>query len=81
MHDGVNRIGMQGFLKGFCIAQISDDKRIVPDRLSMSFLEVVVDNWFKAMPFQLLNDMASNVSSPSGDKYGRNVRGLSLADY
>ena len=81
MHDRVDSMGKEGFLQGFRVGQISNHKRTVPDGLSMPCLEVVVDDRFVAMAFQLLNDMASDVSSPSGDKNGRNIRGLSLVGY
>jgi hypothetical protein len=73
-------MGTESFLQDFRVSQISEHKRIVPDSLSMPCLEVIVDNRFVTMAFQLLNDMASDVSSPSGDKYGRNMRDLSIWD-
>jgi hypothetical protein len=74
-------MGTEGFLQGFRVGQISEHKRTVPDSLSMPSLEVVVDNRLITMAFQLFNDMASDVSSPSGDKNSRNIRDLSLAGY
>ena len=81
MHDRVDRMGTEGFLQGFRVVQISEHKRTGSDSLSMPCLEVVKDNRFIAVAFQLLNDMASNVSSPSGDKNGRNVRDLSMQSF
>ena len=78
MHDRVDGKGTEGFFQDFRIGQISEHKRTVRDGLSMSCLEVVVDDRFITMALQLLNDMASDVSSPSGDKNGRNMRGLSI---
>jgi len=81
MHDRIDRMGTECFLQSFRVGQISEHNRSVPNRLSMPCLEVVVDNRFITVAFQLLNDMASDVSSPSGDKDSRNVRGLSIQSY
>jgi hypothetical protein len=77
MHDRVDRMGTEGFLQGFRVGQISGHKRTVCDNLSVTCLEVVVNNRLITTAFQLLDDMAPDVSSPSGDKNGRNMRGLS----
>jgi hypothetical protein len=60
-------MGTKRFLQGFRVVQISEHKRTGSDSFSVPCLEVVVDNRFIATAFQLLNDMASDVSSPSGD--------------
>jgi len=81
MHDRIDRMGTECFLQSFGVGQISEHKRTGSDSLSMPCLEVVVDNRFITVAFQLLNDMASDVSSSSGDKNDRNVRGLSIQSY
>jgi len=78
MHDRLDGMRPEGTCECFSVRQVSCYEDRIRYGFTVTRLEVVVDNRFIPMAFQLLNDMASDVSSSSGDKNGRNMRGLSI---
>ncbi len=67
MHDGVDRIGLERFLKFLCVGKVAQDKETTPDSFPVAGLKVIVDNRTVVLADELLNHMATNVSSPTCD--------------
>jgi hypothetical protein len=70
MHHGLNVEGTQCLPEFFCIGEITFDERSILNGLSMSGLEVVVDDGLMALAEQFLYNVASDVTCSPGDKYG-----------
>jgi len=67
MHHRVDGIGLKCLSEPFLIGKITQDKEAIPDGFSVPGLKVIIDNGSVALADELLDHMATNVSSPTCD--------------
>jgi len=77
MHDRLDGMRPEGTSEFFSVDQVSCYEDRILYGFSVTRLEVVIDNRFITMAFQLLNDMASNIPCATSDEYSRD--GISLS--
>jgi hypothetical protein len=79
MHHSLNGVGPEGVIQFLRISQIPEDQWCSQYSLSMSCLQVVINDWSMASVEQFLHHMASDISCASCDKDRRNSSPLSSA--